>query len=77
MFKLLKKKTETEKEISKLNNKLFNIKKKRDFLLPRVNNSFFRKDIKIETVSENQMEKIIKYDKEIISIKKKLAELDK
>lgn len=59
---MFKKKTSTEKRIYKLELQLIKYKQKRNFYLPEEKKRFLSNDIKIETISDYDEEKIIEYD---------------
>lgn len=70
---MFRKKTDKEKEIRKLELELYRLKKKRDFLMPRVREHLFTKNT-IEDISLKREREIIKYDNKIINLQSKIKE---
>lgn len=73
---IFKKKTQKEKEISKLEHELYKCQKKLEFLSPRIQKRLFRDD-KVEVVSTSRIETIVEYERKIEHIKQKLIEIKK
>lgn len=74
MLHFFKKKTQREKDISKLQAELSKYKKLHDFSSPRMQKRLFR-EAELEVISENRIKKIIEYEEKIEEILQKLIEL--
>jgi len=72
--RIFKRKTEKEKEVSKLENQLHKYQQKRNFFSPSVQKRLLRGD-EVESISVYHERKITEYDEKIISIKLKLEDL--
>lgn len=71
---MFQKKTQKDMEISRLRKQLHKYQQLRNFNMPQYKRRLFKKD-EVESISDDRDNRIVDYDKKIINLKQKIADL--